>query len=290
MKRNIQKFILLIQSCIFTILFLFKSLFSNNNIHNGRKDVVISLTTYGWRYNFVFLTIESILSQNVKPSKIFLWIYKNDKPWNLTKWFLDRQCKRGLEIKYIDENTRSYKKLSYVFTKTKCDFDIIVTADDDVFYPKDWLRNFIEHPKLNTHVLCNRGRVITFKNNSKELLPYRCWPLANISNNFDNLIIPTGVSGISYPLKSLDARISDFESIKKVCPFADDIWYKMITTSNGFQSIILNNNVPHFPPVLSSLTKGLEKMNVDNDLNSSQFNDAMTYFNLERTSFEHGRL
>lgn len=286
MRKIYRKLLLLLKSIYLTVYYFFKACFSQNSLLGGNENFVVSLTTYGWRYNFVFLTIESILSQTIKPSAIYLWIHKNEQPTFFAKWFLNKQRKRGLKIKFVERDTKSFKKLSYILTDTDCSFDVVVTADDDVFYPRNWLRNFVNNSNFNTHVLCNRGRVITFEPGSTKLKSYKNWPMADSSYNSRNYILPTGVSGISYPIKSLDMRICNFDDIQKNCPFADDIWYKMVTTSNGYQSLILENKVDHFPPLLSSLTKGLEKMNVNEDLNTKQFVSSLSYFGLVKNTFE----
>ncbi|EOV2664396.1 hypothetical protein [Enterobacter ludwigii] len=285
-KKIFRRITLLFKSIVLSFFFLFRGCFCRATLKNGNVNFVVSLTTYGWRYNFVFLTIESIFFQEVKPSVIFLWIHKDEHICPISKWFLQRQIKRGLIVRYVDIDTRSYKKLSYILSDTNCAFDFIVTADDDVFYPKSWLRNFVENPKVNTHILCNRGRVITFESNTGLLKSYKYWPLANTSHNSRNCILPTGVSGICYPIKALDMRISDFDNIHKLCPYADDIWYKMITTANGYKSVILEHSIDHFPPLVTSLNKGLEKMNVNEDLNTRQFTNSLSYFGLGKDSFE----
>ncbi|EPC4017868.1 hypothetical protein [Enterobacter kobei] len=285
-QKNFRRFLLLFKSIVLSLFFLIRGCFSHSTLKDGHADFVVSLTTYGWRYNFVFLTIESIFFQEIKPSVIYLWIHKDEHISPIAKWFLEKQVKRGLKVRYVERDIRSFKKLSYILSQTNCDFSFVVTADDDVFYPKYWLRNFVENPKVNSHILCNRGRVISFESNTEQLKPYKYWPLADITHNESNYILPTGVSGICYPIKALDMRISDFDSIEKLCPYADDIWYKMITTANGYQSVILDNIIDHFPPLVTSLTKGLEKMNVNEDLNTRQFTNSLSYFGLGKDSFE----
>lgn len=285
-KKIFRRLSLLFKSIFLSFFFFFRGCFCRTTLKNGNVKFVVSLTTYGWRYNFVFLTIESIFFQEVRPSVIYLWIHKDEHISPIAKWFLQRQIKRGLIVRYVERDIRSYKKLSYIISDTDCSFDFIITADDDVFYPRYWVRNFVEHPKVNTHILCNRGRVITFESNSEQLKAYKYWPLANSSHNSSNCILPTGVSGICYPIKALDMRISDFDSIEKLCPYADDIWYKMITTANGYKSVILERSIDHFPPLVTSLTKGLEKMNVNEDLNTRQFTNSLSYFGLGKDSFE----
>ncbi|EEZ6870083.1 hypothetical protein DBS98_004347 [Escherichia coli] len=285
----LKKIYILFYSFFLTVYFFFRACISQQNLMRGNDKIVVSLTSYGWRYNFVFLTIESIISQTVKPCCIYLWIYKNENISLLSKWLLQRQVKRGLVIKYVDRDTRSYKKLSYILTHTDCNFECVVTADDDVFYPNTWISDFILHPYFGKAILCNRGRVITFNSDKNEPVSYRKWPLASHLDNCSNAILPTGVSGICYPLISLDERISKFDDIEKNCPYADDIWYKLITVSNGYNSIILESKINHYPPVITSLAKGLEKINVNEDLNSKQFINSLTYFNLNINSFKNIR-
>lgn len=286
-KKFFEKIKLLIRSFILTVVYFFKACFSHQNTKDGNNDFVVSLTTFGWRYNFVFFTIESILSQTIKPAKIYLWIYKNDKPFILSKWILARQKKRGLVIIYVDRDVRSYKKLSFILSEKNISFSHVVTADDDVFYPNNWLSGFVKHPDVSSSVLCYRGRVITFKLDGEKLASYKDWPLASESDNFENNILPTGVSGICYPIAALDGRIADFEKIEALCPYADDIWYKLLTTSNGYRSVILKGKDNHYPPVITSLTKGLEKLNVNEDRNIEQFISSSIYFNVENNHFKN---
>lgn len=283
--RLIKKAKFACASLFYTLYFLWKAIFSSKiTSKSKKKGVAVSLTTYGWRYNFVFLTIESILSQSVQPEAIYLWIFEKDNCSPLTRWILDKQCKRGLIIKKIDTDVRSYKKLSYMLKEPSYDYHHIITADDDVLYPAKWIDNFISHPKYLSHILCNRARVITYDKNNEDLLPYKFWPLATLLNNETNYLLPTGVSGICYPVAALDERVYDFSAIHKFCPTADDIWYKMVTLSNGFHSFLIQDHIKHYPLVVTSLTKGLEKSNVFGDMNDKQIKESLSYFGLNKKS------
>ncbi|MGQ7173278.1 hypothetical protein ACUOCP_50225, partial [Escherichia sp. R-CC3] len=82
--------------------------------------------------------------------------------------------------------------------------------------------------------------------------------MATKKNLSGNLLLPTGVSGICYPRKALGEKINDFSAISKYCPFADDIWYKMVTTSNGYISLLVTEQSEHFTPIITGFAKGLE--------------------------------
>ncbi|RSK70255.1 hypothetical protein EJE24_00305 [Enterobacter huaxiensis] len=284
----IEKLKVLFLSFRLTCKYVFLTIFSHEKLscnHNGNHSFAVSLTSYGARVNFVFLTIESILQQKTKPTTVLLWLYKEDKPNLWAGFFLNRQVRRGLRIIYLEDDYRSYKKLSYVLNY-KIESQYYVTADDDVFYPINWLSGFNTELSNNPHaVYCYRGRTIQFANND-EIVPYNNWKLASKKDIEGRNLLPTGVSGVCYPMKSLDDRISDFDAVSDLCPYADDVWYKMVTTANGYRSLLINENSEHFTPIITGFIKGLEKYNVYQDRNTPQFNNSLKYFNLSKQDFE----
>lgn len=271
-----------------TFKYLLLSVFSReklSNKNNGNNSFAVSLTSYGTRVNFVFLTIESILQQQTKPATILLWLCKKDQPNLWANFFLNKQIRRGLKIIYLDDDFRSYKKLSYLL-KYNIESQYYVTADDDVFYPVNWLSGFDNALSNNPNaVYCYRGRTIEFETNGN-VVPYNNWKLASKKDIIGKNLLPTGVSGICYPVKALDRRISDFDAVSDLCPYADDIWYKMVTTANGYCSLLVNENSEHFTPIITGFVKGLERYNVYQDRNTPQFNNALRYFNLSKHDFE----
>lgn len=283
-----EKLRILFVSLKLTCKYFFLSLFSKRSVSTDCDDdnsFAVSLTSYGSRVNFVFLTIESILQQKVRPKVIFLWLYKKDKPKLWANFFINRQLRRGLRLVYLEDDYRSYKKLSYML-QNKIESQYYVTADDDVFYPEEWLAGFNAAINNNPEaVYCYRGRIIEFEQ-SLNVAPYNKWKLATKNNISGKNLLPTGVSGICYPIKALDARVYDFRAVSDICPYADDIWYKMVTTANGYTSLLVNEKSEHFTPIITGFTKGLEKFNVYQDRNTPQFNDSLKYFNLSEQDFK----
>lgn len=281
-----QKFIVVSKSVFLTIYFFCLSLFSTKNLSKGNSEVIVSLTSYGKRLRFVFLTIETILQQSYPPKCIYLWLHKKDIPSGFSAWIMKKQQRRGLIVNYVDRDTRSYKKLSPVYNIPDKSFDYVVTADDDILYPYHWIEKFKEYYQQEPgYVYCYRARVISLEPTNNTLKKYSDWPLADNKNSLGNCVIPTGVSGICYPKDSISEKVIDYQAIESICPYADDIWYKMTTTLNKFESKLVVDHSTHFIPVLTGFAKGLEKVNVYNDLNSKQFNDSMKYFNLTIADF-----
>ncbi|WP_105667823.1 glycosyltransferase family A protein [Cronobacter dublinensis] len=277
--RFITKVTLAIQSIILSGKYLYLSLSSKASC-NQSNGYIVTLTSFASRLNFVFLTIETILQQRYKPEKVILWLYTNDRPKGLARIILNKQSKRGLVIRYVERDVRSYKKLSYMLEHYP-QANFFITADDDVIYPDDWLQGFkTAADRMPDKVYCYRGRIIDFDNN------YTSWKLATDNRYSHDLLMPTGVSGVCYPREALDTRVADFDNIEKICPYADDIWYKLLTKARGYNAELVMPESVHHVPSLSGFKKGLEKINVLDDLNTQQFKDTLVYFQLSRVDFE----
>lgn len=76
---------------------------------DNNSSVIVSLTTYGKYINDVYIVIESLLEQTVKPKKIVLWISDKTEDTDIPS-ILKIQEQRGLEIRKT-KDIRSYKKL-----------------------------------------------------------------------------------------------------------------------------------------------------------------------------------
>ena len=186
-------------------------------------DVIISLTSYPLRINTVSYTIKSLLKQDCHYKKIILWLAKEqfpqgekELPTDLTDLISDSFC-----IEWCTD-LRSYKKL--IPALKKYPDDIIVTADDDIIYPRDWLRRLVhaysEHPDM---IHCLRAHRIVIHNGN--ILPYQRWNVKeyNVSPSFLNFF--TGVGGVVYHSSLLYRDVMREDIFTKICPDADDIWF-----------------------------------------------------------------
>ncbi len=103
------------------------------------KEFIVSLTSWKNRINIVHNAIESIMNQTVKPDKIVLNLSldefpsgNDELPDNLIS--LIDKC---LEIGWVKKNSRSFKKL--IPTLDKYREAIVMTVDDDIVYPQDFI-------------------------------------------------------------------------------------------------------------------------------------------------------
>ena len=245
-------------------------------------NVHVSLTSYGKRIDKVYFTIESIMRQSADMSSITLYLYREDIKQSGIPKSLARLQKRGLRIELVDQDLRSYKKLYYAYLEHFNSGNSearLVTADDDVFYSETWLAKLLEgaeqHPDK---VIAYRGHTISL-NADGQMQPYREW-----KDGFDNeRFLPTGVAGVLYPIASLKNLEKQSKEFMSLCAFADDLWFKCLTLSNGYLAHQVEDCHDSNPPAILTLNtkrRGLALYNVHQGGNDVQMRNTVEYFSL----------
>lgn len=196
-----------------------------------RKDatdhIIVSLTSFPERIGKVWIVIESILRQTELPDRIILWLYNGefaDKDSLPPK--LLRLEKRGLEIKFCDQNLFPHKKYFYAM-KDNPD-SIIITIDDDMIYPMDLISNLKKnHQKYPNSIICCITR--TIKQCNDQIKPYKDWDYVSKNTRplFQNLIMSGG--GTLFPPDSIHRDAFNLDCIMKYCIKTDDIWLKIMS-------------------------------------------------------------
>ena len=132
-------------------------------------QIIVSLTSFPDRIPFIYKTISSLLNQTLKPDMVILWLAKEQFPQlenNLPDELLELK-KYGLTIKWCN-NIRSYKKL--VPAIKEYPNDIIITADDDIYYDKTLIELLYKsYEKEPQYIHCHRCTKIFYKNFKKVL-------------------------------------------------------------------------------------------------------------------------
>ncbi|SDV48612.1 glycosyltransferase family A protein [Chitinasiproducens palmae] len=244
------------------------------------QPLIISLTTYNRRLQRVHLAIESIFHQNYRNFEIELHLSDSDiSSHDQLPRHLKRLEARGLRIFIHPENLRSYKK--YYYTLSSHPEATLVTADDDIFYPRDWLRKLVEtHKRHPDTVVCYRGHALGITIDG-ELAPYS---LDGHSTHETFQIpawslMPTGVSGVLYPPGSLNRNIAlDAANFMRLAPTADDIWLKISSVAAGKKSVRVGKNNVHFTGIPNDDFEGLVTTNVKNGGNNRQLEACLKEF------------
>lgn len=188
--------------------------------HDLPTELIVSLTSYPARFQTLDLTLKTLLSQSVRPDHVILWVAHQDLA--LLPRSIKALTRHGLSIEGCDD-LRSYKKL--IPALRRFPRAALVTADDDIAYPRRWLEalteRYSENPAVITFHRCHRPR----REPDGTLAPYRAWDQNLSEVEPGQEVFPTGVGGILYPPGSLAEEVLDQNAFMTLCPLADDVWF-----------------------------------------------------------------
>lgn len=243
-------------------------------------ELIVSLTTFGERIKTVYLAIESIAQQTLKPTKIILWLSEDDFSIGNLPITLHRLIKRGLTVNFRKDIGPHTKGL-YAFKEFP--HSPIVTIDDDIIYPIDLLESlYSKYLQHKNNVICNVGRDISMDINNN-LLPYRDWKHISEFHSPSRTIMPLGVNGVLYPPNCFDEDNFDIKAMKETSPKADDIWFKMMALKNSRKTIVTGDYkdfTASFTVLDASFINALAVDNVIGGENKTQMKLVMERYNI----------
>ena len=190
----------------------------------GERDdkIIVSLTSFPERINYVWQVVVCMLSQTVLPEKILLWLSKEqfksreDIPINLLK--LENNI---FQIKLVDGDIRSHKKYYYVLKEYPN--DLIFLVDDDLYYPNDIIeRSYIQHKRHPQSIISNYGYKVKFDSHGKHR-PYSEWEYAYHGLEGHDCFFGSG-GGTLLKVSMLSKQVTNLELALRLTPMADDIW------------------------------------------------------------------
>ncbi len=214
--------------------------------------VVVSLTSFPVRIGRIWIVIESILRQTVRPNRIILWLSREQFPneeKDLPQNLLDQHC-RGLDIRFVDGDIRSYKKFYYLIKEFQ---DILaLTIDDDLLFPSYYLNNiyecYLRHPGK---VIASFGFRYVWDDSFGYIkyIPQQIQP----DESGHNLFLGTG-GGTLFNTSWLK-NIDELDVILDLCPTADDIYFNSLIKRNGLAITFYKN-----APLLSITSENSSKL------------------------------
>lgn len=247
--------------------------------YNG-NNIIISLTTFGERAQTVYTTITTLINQDMRPQQIILWL--DEEEFN-DETLPDKLKKLRDEVSFFDicycENLRSHKK--YYYCLKQYPNNIIVTADDDVYYPSSWLGDLFKcHLQYPECVCCTNAHKMHLT--SDYLIDsYNKWEYLVSDEGPDILLCPIGVGGVLYPPNIFHHDIFDKEFIKGNCFNADDLWLRIMTLLMGVKVAHINNYPYTFLSIKNSQKNALSKENVINNKNDEQLHNILSKYGEE---------
>ena len=241
------------------------------------QRVVVSLTTYPKRISTVWLTIETLLRQSVKPDEIILWLAEPQFPEGLSELpsSVLRLQDRGLTIRFCDD-LRSHKK--YFYALQEYAEDLVILADDDMFYPRDTIQKLLQmHKRWPEDICCITAQIIEPTFSAMPSVWRNPSPNEHTLQHTDRIQAFTG-SGTLIPPKALPEEAFDKEAIRQLCPYADDLWITFMAHRNGTRLSTLKKWRP-FPVSIYGTAEGsLYYINGEGNQNDVQWKNLLEHY------------
>lgn len=224
-------------------LVLWTSRLASRNV-TGRGSVVgsgdspvVSLTSYGKRTRTCFLAIESIADGDVKPSRLILWLDDPTILANLPRTLVRLQ-QRGLEIRPCHD-WGPHKKCYPAAAESVTDGRHLVTADDDLLYPKHWLEDLqratLETPDM---IVCHRAMIVAF--DDQGIAPYTTWKHCRTTEP-SLRVYPLPGAGAAYPPALQKALRDAGTAFEDSSPRNEDVWLHSLEVRYGITARQITN-------------------------------------------------
>jgi hypothetical protein len=238
----------------------------------------VTIATYGPRIQQVHLVLKNVITQSLPVQKIYLVIDESDRI--RTPESLKRFEKFGLEIVYIPDGLRSYKKF-YGLQDSR--FNLKIIYDDDLYISrKSVQRLFMMHRKYPDCIIGHRGVDVPMNENDSK--PYKEWKRVSKRGVPSSTLLLTSGAGSLYSAKLTEIVQStlDKDNFLTLCPTADDLW--MFFSANRFDvKRVLTHSMDRFAiPFIFGETNGLWVENVILGGNDRQFKNLLDKYGLKR--------
>ena len=231
---------------------------------------VVSLTSHPGRIRVVEQTVASLLDQTVRVDALVLWLATEQFPRGEAELpaSLLALKRRGLSIRWC-EDLGSYKKL--VPAMRAFPGQVIITADDDVLYPRDFVERLLDaHARSPQAIIANRVREIALEGETPK--PYDRW-MTQWTYRFAGapLVLPVGCAGVLYPPGCIADGYLDARIFLRLAPQGDDLWFWAAAVLSGTLHHVACNAQPRITEVEGSQADALMEQNVDCRGNDEKF-------------------
>lgn len=215
---------------------------------NSEDRIIVSLTSFPTRIGKVWLTIESLMRQKMKPDMIILWLSKEQFKdiESLPNRLQDLQ-ERGLVIKLKDDDIKSYKK--YQYTIEEYPDATIILADDDFIYDTDLVSSLMQVHKEEPNVICARYGYRMKRDINGQISSYLSWEKIKCATPTSSEVFFGSGGGTLFTKSMMYTDLQNIKLARELCPTADDIYLNAMAR--------LNNTKIRFAPgkyVLASLS------------------------------------
>jgi|GEM_PF-1514017 len=207
------------------------------NIYKNQEKLIVSLTSFPTRIQYVKLVLESLVNQSIPFSMYHIVLVlaipefpnkENDLPVDLVNFI--NKYPDLIEILWYRRNIISHKKL--IPTLKKYPNNPILICDDDIVRKQWWIQMFLEdHKKYPNDIIFGASKQYVTSELKWESYKYLYIKTkAGKLNAVKNMIINTGkpmngFGGTLYPKNTFkDKRFFDEDLFMKLSPSSDESW------------------------------------------------------------------
>ena len=286
--KQIENFLEKFNKLVLNIGFLLEFKTNSNkyglNKEHRDRQIIVSLTSFPARIDKVYLCVQSILLQSMRPDKIIIYLGVDEfqnvaLPDNLTNLF-----KYGVEVRFR-KDLKPHTKYFYAMQEFKN--SLVITVDDDIFYRKNLIRDlynaYQNHPDC---VICTRAHKMIVKDG--KLLPYNSWDFeSTYFEKESDLLFATGVGGVLYdPLKFCNETFNE-NNIITLSLKQDDVWLKFMEIISGIKVYtIFSHKNKYLVGIWNSEKITLNSQNVGQSKNDIYINNVVNEYDIDVSSLK----
>lgn len=197
----------------------------------GPEPLIVTLTTHGNRINTVFQSVESIFMQTCKANRVVLHLSEDEFREEDLPVTLQRQMARGLEVRFVRDVGPQTKLVPALQAFPEA---LLVTIDDDIFYPIYTLERLIRlHRDHPGDVCCTVSRMLA-RSGDRGLKPFNDCIFTSLKKPASSMnYLAEGFAGVLYPPHCLHPDVVRDDLFRKLSPLADDLWFKAMEIRQG---------------------------------------------------------
>ena len=234
-----------------------------------KPRIIVSLTTVPEHMYDIHYTIYSLLNQQLKADKVILWLNHDDFPngeLELPKNILTLK-KNGLSIRFCD-NLKSYNNI--IPTIKTYPNDIVVTAKENIYYPRNWLKILYEEYKRNDNDIIAQSLHTIALDDDGNIAKYETWT-ENEDDTASVLNYMVDDAGVLYPPHCFNDDVTNDEIFMDLCEDNSTLWLWAMTILNNRKIKLAEN----------SLNSSLTYVNPARELNLINESSASSNANID---------
>lgn len=235
-------------------------------------NFIVSMTSFPARIGNLWIVLDSVFHQTIRPSKIVLVLTLEEFPngMDAVPHSLKRFLHKGLEIVFVNENLRCHNKYRYALDKYRdCD---VITLDDDLYYWPDTIERLWQLRRKNDKCICgNRALKV---NVSQGKVSY-----SHVYKEHGMDIMVQGVGGVLYPPMFRPKELFNQKVVRRLCLSADDNWLRVQETLAGIEAVT-GDNYPHPLTLIKSQSLALWHKNIGEGQSNMIMERLLKHYNL----------